>query len=177
MTEQNKEDIIDYKKFFKNINTGCPVHKVQFDTNNINSVLGMYLLSIPDIDSVFEKRVYKSDLNNDTLLIFEARHLTECCSIIYGAVKLLYLDKNYDIVKSVIDLLIDNLSKPLFYDKFKSCIDIVLGKFGWKFEKDTPVYNLKAIIENIWFISYSDIDELVNVALKELADNSSGDKK
>lgn len=169
--------VVDYEKFFKEMNTGCPVHKVQFNFVNTNAVLGMYLVTNPDVDSILEKRVNKSDINDDTLLVFESRHLTECCSIIYGAVKLIYqTDHNRDLTRSVIEELFDALHKPIFYNRFKMCIDDVIKKVGWKFEKGYPAYNLKIIIENIWFISYSDIDELTNDAIKEIKENSGGEE-
>lgn len=170
------EGVVDYEKFFKEMNTGCPVHKVQFDLVNANAVLGMYLVSNPNIDSILEKRIDKSDINDNTLLVFESRHLTECCTIIYGAVKLIYpTDHNRDITRSVIEELFDTLHRPIFYNRFKICMGNVVKKVGWTFEKGTPAYNLKMIIENVWFISYSDIDELTKDAVEEIRKNSIGE--
>ena len=172
----------NYDKFLKMIKAGSPVHKINFDVETPNAVVGMYLIAQKDVKPCIDKVVDKTDLKGDTLLVFESRHVVECCQIIFGclhvldSVKVTTHSPNF-IINRIIGTL---LTRPLFHrDMLKQinviAVDTIINSNN---EEIKQVFqNFKYILENIWFVPYGEIDELVKTAINEYKDELTGDDK
>ena len=49
----------------------------------------MYLATAPNIQSYLKNLLDLADVEDNTLLVFESRHVIECCQIIYGMLNIL----------------------------------------------------------------------------------------
>lgn len=163
----------EYNKFLKQIKAGSPVHKINFTLENPNAIVGMYLLTMEDVEPYLDKVIDKTDLNDNTLLVFESRHVVECCQIIYGALNILnnvgILKCNYEhFINEIIEAL---LSSPLFYsDAIEALLDIAMYNVSISAtnENGSIIYKKFAyIMRNIWFVPYGQIDEIANEAIEE----------
>ena len=168
-------DMNKFNDFTKMIKAGSPVHKINFTLECPNAVVGMYLITMGDNTELYlDKMADYTDLNDDTLLVFESRHVVECCQIIYGCLNILKNVNMYRMdYKVFIDQIIDTLlSRPIFYKKMikeleyitHSCIDINTDRV----ENPTLVHRkFLHIMKNIWFVPYGKIDEMAKSAIEE----------
>lgn len=169
----------DYNKFLKQIKAGSPVHKINFTLESPNAVVGMYLITMENLEEYLDKVVDKADLNDNTLLVFESRHVVECCQIIYGCLNILksinminerYYRNGYIyevIIESVIDKL---LSRPIFYYDLVYKMNTVVNSYiksDHSKESEKIYKKLLYIMRNIWFVPYGQIDEMANEAIEE----------
>jgi len=184
--ENNKQEFSmdEYNDFLKKIKSGSPVHKINFNIENPNAIVGMYLMTLPNVKSYIDKVKDTEDLTNDTLLSFENRHVIECCQIIYGSLYALEGINAIQVSKLwVINRILSSLLlRPMFYKD----VVVELGnisrdtvKSGNSEEIKIVYNNLKYVIENIWFIPYGTIDEIAKEAIQEFekryGDNSSNE--
>lgn len=165
-------DMEEYNKFLRSIKAGSPVHKINFTIETPNAAAGMYLLTKDDFKSYINEATDLTDVSDNTLLVFESRHVIECCQIIYGCLTVLnnmgLLRKDCeDIIGDIIDAL---LTKPIYYTTFTITIDhIVIAAIHVPNSKETnEVFErIRYIFKNIWFIPYGKIDEIASEAIKE----------
>ena len=143
----------------------------------------MYLISQKESNPYIDKVIDLSDLKDDTLLVFESRHVIECCQILFGC---LYVLESVGVVKTSTNFIINRLtdsilSKPLFYKDFISQLSIIADQTikidSNNKDLDQIFKNFKYILDNIWFIPYSGIDELAEDAIKEFKKQYAGDDK
>ena len=162
----------EYANFLKQIKAGSPVHKINFSIENPNAIAGMYLMTIPNVKEYIDNIMDKSDVTNDTLLVFEARHVIECCQIMYGclyaleSIRAVQVNKRWVINRLLSTLLI----RPMFYNDVLTEFSIIASD-AIKNDGSKPMQvafsNFKYVLENIWFIPYSDIDKVAEEAIKE----------
>lgn len=169
-TNQQGFSMDEYNKFLKQIKAGSPVHKINFNLENPNAVVGMYLITKTNMQSYLSNFVDKTDVDYNTLLVFESRHVTECCQIIYG---ILYILNNFELIKFSSEFIINKiieitLSRPLFHSKFTTDMNhFALSCFYNKQNIEKFIGNFVYIMENIWFVPYGQIDEMAKEAIKE----------
>lgn len=161
-----------YNDFLKTIKSGSPVHKINFTLESSNAVVGMYLITMEDAESYINKRADYKDLNDNTLLVFESRHVVECCQIIYGCLNILKSINMYRMeYKVFIDQIIDTLlSKPLFYDNaIKELANLTYNCIVTDdSNKALEIYKrFLYIMKSVWFIPYGRIDQMAEEAIKE----------
>ena len=98
--DPGKDFAEQYNEILSKINVGSPVHKVNFDDLSENNILGMFLLSEDGAMELLSEAVDKSNVNKNTYLFFESRHVVECCQILIGAFIALNdnpsIDKEFD---------------------------------------------------------------------------------
>lgn len=166
-------DINKYNDFIKSIKAGSPVHKINFTLESPNAVVGMYLITMDDAEAYLDKAADKTDLNDDTLLVFESRHVIECCQIIYGCLNILSGIGMYKIsyntfIEQVVDTL---LSKPQFYTQaIKELVNIAHNLIHIEASDDNmkKIYvRFLYIMRNIWFVPYGQIDEMAKEGIAE----------
>lgn len=168
----NEEKDIDNIEFLKDmqrkIKCGSPVHKINFKIDD-RAIIGMYLLTIKDVCNKIHEYTDMGDINDDTLLVFEYKHVVECCQIIYGVLQSVKI-KN---CKKVIDRILEEfLTRPFFYSELEEKLDDIFSDYTMFFTADLhAVFN--SIINNIWFIPYGILDNLSNEALEEFKKMSS----
>lgn len=174
----NQEFNMDkYNDFLKAIKAGSPVHKINFTLASPNAIAGMYLITMRgDMKSYLDEAADYSDLNDNTLLVFESRHVIECCQIIYGCLNIL---KGIGMFKAsvdyeyIINMIMEKLlTKPSFYSKVnKEMGDIAYGCITLNNnnqEESKAMYQkFVYIIKNIWFVPYGKIDEIATEAIEE----------
>ena len=180
--ENNNSEEFNFEKFndmMSKIKSGSPVHKINFTLESANAISGTYLATVPDIKSYLGKMLDLDGINSDTLLVFESRHVIECCQIIYGylyVVDVLKLSKYSSTF--IIDKIINTLLKtPLFYSKMiiemselaTSCI-ISSSDNGKKI-----LETFKYIMENIWFLPYGEIDKIAKECIEEFKTQKGGE--
>ena len=164
--------IEDYAQFANKIMANAPVNKINFNLENPNAVAGMYLLLIEDTKKYLDGLVDKKDLNDNTLLVFQSRHVVECCQIIYGCMKALEGIKMTKVSPEyIIDKIISALlTKPIFYNKFSSEMDFIITSCLLTPVPDDKIIiskKFKYIMENIWFVPYGSIDNIAKEAIEE----------
>lgn len=171
-----------YNDLITKIKCGSPVHKINLSIENNNAVAGMYLITMPDVKTYLTEKNDLENLNNDTLLVFESRHVVECSLIIYGC---LYLLHNANAIQFSIKYIIDRyikilLSRPKFYDEIIREIGMLarssIRRDGSKNSKKIHD-DLEYIMKNIIFVPYAKIDEIGEEAIKEFKEKYDGDDK
>lgn len=175
--ENNKEqgfNMEDYNKFLKSIKCGSPVHKINFSLESPNAIVGMYLVTMVDMENYLNKIIDDSEINKDTLLVFESRHVIECCQIIYGCLNMLKsLDMYRTEYKVFINEVIDTLlSRPSFYkniiNELTNITHNLININTDKTKEASLIYKkFLYIMQNIWFIPYGEIDEMAKEAIEE----------
>ena len=178
---QQTPTIENYDNFLKMIKSGSPVHKINFSIESGNAIAGMYLISQKDIKPCMDEIVDKTDLKGDTLLVFESRHVVECCQILFGCLHVLNSVKiikhsSVFIINRIISTL---LTKPLLYKDMLLELNVIATQsiINSDNEDVKQVFkNFKYILDNIWFIPYGEIDELIKKAIKEFEDKYNGGK-
>lgn len=162
----------EYKNIFNAFKMTSPVYKLNIEPTNPRFVLGVYLMSHTqeDIRTLLKNKAIMDDLCDDTILFFEMRHLMELVSILYGmltpAVTAKTITKNTIKIKT--DIILDELSKPIYYSSFKAfikkfCIRLtVLNSFTQEYAD-----RIAAVMEYIWFIPYVSLDEIVSNIIEE----------
>ena len=159
-----------YNDFLSKIKAGSPVHKINFTLESPNAVVGMYLISMKDVETYLDKAADYADLNNDTLLVFESRHVIECCQIIFGCLKMFeplgVLRIN---IRTIINKIIETLlTKPSFNDTISDELhNIVIDSLNNEKITDTVMNSLDYIVKTIWFVPYGKIDEMAKEAIEE----------
>lgn len=163
----------EYNNFLKSIKCGSPVHKINFTLESPNAVAGMYLITKGDNTVEYLNKIAdKTDLNGNTLLVFESRHVIECCQIIYGMLNVLSGIAMYNLsyetfINEVIDTL---LAKPSFYktviNEITNIVDNLIRIDNTK-ESSLIFSNFLYIMRNIWFVPYGQIDEMAKEAIAE----------
>lgn len=174
MDNKQEFSIQDYNEYVKKLKVGCPVHKINFTTEHPNALAGMYLLTLKDPISYINEIVDLEDVNDDTLLFFEPRHVVECCQLIYGCLSVLndmHLLK-YGINFCIYHIIENLLTRPIFYKDLLNAVSV-----KWLFEYDSENAKIvdkifSHIMKNIWFISYNDIDNIAYQAIEDFKKNS-----
>lgn len=155
------------------IKAGSPVHKINFNLENPNAIAGFYLISMDDIKSYIDKIIDRNNVDDNTLLVFESRHVIECCQIIYGVLSM--IDNINNSVKFsyrfIIERIInDLLTKPLYYDDAIKKMDAIAYESININNNDNSAElagRFMYILRNVWFIPYGKIDEMAAEAIKE----------
>lgn len=168
----------EYNKFLKQIKVGSPVHKINFNLESPNAIVGMYLITKEDNTKEYlDKYTDKEDINNDTLLVFESRHVIECCQIIYGILNVLKNIGMYRLdYKTFINEILDTtLTKPSYYttvmNELANITNNCIHTDGSK--KAAVIYdNFEYILKNIWFVPYGQIDAMGEEAMEEFKKRS-----
>jgi predicted nucleic-acid-binding protein len=183
MMENNQQgfNMESYNELIKKINSGSPVHKINFSIESPNAIIGMYLMAMPSTEEYLKNKADFKDLTEDTLLSFEHRHVVECCQILYGSMNIL---ENINLLKHsskfIINRIISSLlTRPLFYKDALQELDIIANQaFNLNQDSEKIYKNFKYIIDNIWFVPYGLIDEMINEAIEEFnkthGDNNEG---
>lgn len=160
-----------YNDFLKKIKAGSPVHKINFTLENPNAVVGMYLITMENVEDYLNKAADYAELKKNTLLVFESRHVVECCQIIYGCLNILKGINMYRLeYETFINQIIDTLlTKPLFYNTaIKELENIAYHCIHLPNDDVSIIYDkFLYIVKNIWFVPYGKIDEIANEAIEE----------
>lgn len=154
------------------IKAGSPVHKINFSIENMNAVAGMYLISEKNMIDRIDNIADYADLNDTTLLVFESRHVIECCQIIYGCLTVL---DGLDVFKFTYNYIIDKiiealLTRPITRYKLNEYMgEIATSSFKSFDNKNASELfeNFKYLMRNIWFVPYSEIDNIANEAIEK----------
>lgn len=168
----NEEKDIDNTEFLKEmqrkIKCGSPVHKVNFKIDD-RAIIGMYLLTMENVSEKIHEYTDKDDIDDNTLLVFEYKHVVECCQIIFGVLQSVRI-KNY---KSIVDRILEEfLTRPFFYSELEEKLDGIFSDYTMFLSPELHVA-FNAIINNIWFIPYGILDNLSNEAVEEFKKMSS----
>jgi hypothetical protein len=169
---ENTEEKFDYNDIISKIKTGSPVHSINFGVNSPNTIVGFYLTAKPDLKNYMDSITDKKDISNDTLLVFESRHVVECCQIIHGSL-LLAIEHNIQVrggVYNFIDRIIETLlSYPKRYCKVIESLRYIITKDMYFTNNNSiDIFDqCTTIIYNIWFVPYATIDNIANEAIEE----------
>lgn len=180
---ENNDTKFDYSKVFNTIKTGSPVHVINLDINNPNAVVGMYLITLNNTRDFMKSYIKKPNANDNSILVFESRHVSECIQILYGVFCPLISMQIYE-EPFIRELLVNTmqylLKYPHTYAEFKNKLKEITEKIH-KETSDNEDYervinNLYYIINNIWYISYYDIDQILEKATEEYKKSSEENK-
>lgn len=157
---------------FNTIKMGNPVKLFNFDAKNnpVETIIGLYLNicllndNADKIKNALEPKIVIDDMTDDSLLIFDKRHIYEVC-LILNAVLDGFKKNKYIINKDLIKKIFNITSECITYAEFKSIILKLISEY-----KDTlpePIYNnFKIMMGYIWFIPYNGFIEIYTDAEK-----------
>jgi hypothetical protein len=171
-TDLDKDIPEYYKNLFNSFKSTSPVAKLNIETTDPKFVLGLYLMTktSDEIREILKPKAVMDDLNEDTLLFFEARHVMELITVINGmltpAVTAGVIP--FDTVKIKTNKLIEVLNVPTYYDTFKAFLHKFCHRLNLlnSFPQDY-VDRISAVFDYIWFVPYVSMDEIVNSAVKQ----------
>ena len=162
----NEEKNIDSVEFLKDmqrkIKCGSPVHKINFKIDD-KAIIGMYLLTMKDICNKIHEYTDMDDINDNTLLVFEYKHVVECCQIIYGVLQSVKIKNCKDVIDRILE---EFLTRPFFYSELEEKLNDIFSDYTMFFAEDLHVA-FNSIVNNIWFIPYGILDNLSNEAVEE----------
>lgn len=179
---KNDDTNFDYNKVFNTIKTGSPIHAINLDINNPNAIVGMYLIASKNPKEIIGEYIKKPTGDDYTILVFESRHIAECIQILYGVFSLLISMDIYEeiIIKmKLIEVMKYLLQYPHTYKEFKKYIESFSKEMDKSISDGDSNYNevmnnLIYIINNIWYLTYYDIDQILEKATKEFKDSNEG---
>lgn len=183
--ENNNFDIEKYREMMNKIKTGSAVHIINFDNHNLNAIVGFYLLSLHNTEAFLKDKIDKENIKDNSLLVFESRHIIECCQIIYGSINLMneYTSIHFD-ANEIIDKIINALlTHPKRYNMVEKELKEIFNYYFKNFDSASDnkalnniLSNFSYIMLNIWFITYAKIDEIGNIAVEEFKSNMDKEK-
>ena len=158
---------MDLNELFKTagVKLANPVKKLNLD-NNPKALIGMYLVSSDKYEDIIKNNIDKNDVNSNTILFFEDRHLFDIGSILLGTYYYLIESgdlRKHDVTDFVSDLL-SAASKKCRYDMLMAIIDDTM--YDYNLTNNHLYKRLLYITKNVWFLGYNNIDDLLQEALK-----------
>lgn len=163
-----EEEEQSFKTIINSIQARCPVYKLNFTNNDPKIILGMYLMCFTPnkiVEKLKEKGI-TDELHENTLLFFDKHHITELCIILHGVFSIIVskniVSKIYE--EKYIKDIACVINQPLYYSDIKEMADNIYDSLIQHNVQKEIVYRIKAILENIWFVSYGNMDELINEA-------------
>jgi hypothetical protein len=178
---ENDEKEFDYAEFANKIKAEVPVHIINLDGNSVNAVTGMYLMTKENVLEYMENLIGDVNLKDDSILVFEPRHVMECCQILYACLVLLKARKCNIDIDNIIDRVIKlTLSHPIRYKYFmqelyKIYDDIKPSDSNDHTALECSVFSI--ILIKVWFLSYANIDAIGKEGLDEFTNNEKGNTK
>lgn len=153
-----------------------PTNKVNLDKDDDLHLVGAALITSGDIEN--DMKCDLEDLDNMTLLFINSRTILECTKIIDGALKVMVNNKiiSPSIRNRVIDGLCSGIGNGIIrYHALKSLTNNAIGDIAHSMEnlevseKVIDIINnkFKYIIDNVWFLPYNEIDNILKSVKEE----------
>lgn len=148
------------EEFINQFKMISPTTKINFDKNDAFHVVGGYLIASSNIKE--DLKCDLSDLSDSTFLLIDKRNLVEKIQIIDGALDLLLkndiIKESYDNV--ILTLMSDFINGNTFIN-VKSMINNIIDNINIdKNRYGGIINNLRYILCYIWFMPYSEYEEL-----------------
>ena len=142
-----------------------PVKKLNYK-DNAKALIGFYLLCID-----------KSNIDENTILFFEQRHIFDIGSILLGLFECVHnIFPKFDVYSTTREIL-SHISSPVVYKKLMFNTNLTIITIG--IPNDELRARVLYIVSNIFFIGYAEIDNLIQKAVdvfkKEGEDGSNTD--
>ena len=145
-----------------------PAQKINIEMDNKLFVVGFNLMCEDDI------KYDLSDLNNDTIVVINQRSMLECLIMIAGAINFTYAYNKSIIMPNKLIRYIHRIKDRMGSIIFFSEIHYIADSVGCDIQSsikncnENVINKLKELIQNIWFLPYSEIDKLKEKIRKEL---------
>lgn len=157
------KNIFNFNNEFNNtIMENRPVFVFDYNTDNKQGILISYLLYL-DIDTLQEKiskYVSLEDISNDSIILFDKRHIIELAQMYYGYFRIITFNNNDELCKSCTEKIIKKLYLPIKFKDLYSYMDAICLDYT-KYDTNVIKDKIQLINKTIWFIPYSKIDELI----------------
>lgn len=145
-----------------------PTIKINIEEDNAFYITGFNMMCMQD-----KLKYDLSDLNDNTMLIINQHHISECILLIAGALCWLSIKtKNNINISNSLHLITRHLSQQIiFYDDLKSMTKRVLENISimHNINKNTDeMKNIADFMNKIWFLPYGEIDKIKEITAKEL---------
>lgn len=170
MNDNNVSSVIQPTEF----SISTPVHKLNFDDENVDIIAGMYLITNDKYKEILDEFIDKSKTTDDTILVFETRHLYELGGLIYGLlIPISTKDNSLEDIIECVSYFLGCARSFLCYRTLKRSISYHINN---RLKVDDGEYKnrLLYIMENIWFLPYDKIDQLVRMGIDEFKKKSEG---
>lgn len=172
MSKEDQQMNEQIMKALDQISVQCPVHKLNLNDDNKNSIAGSYLMTFGNVEEILKPVAQMDDLTNDTVLFFDNRHIMEMLQLFYGMARVLVdarfisADTRRDFLVDILDTI--NSNRAVTYYRFKSLMDQVYSDyFAAKGIKEVSMRNIRNILQMIWFVPYSKIDAIADQIIEE----------
>ena len=181
----------NYDEVTESFNLKCPVKKINFKNESPSFIAGMWLISSPNgLDKAKEKADI-SDLDDNTLLFFENRHVVEIGQVMYGMLSMAKGSKvvfkegiELEDVFNIVIKLMNGWRQICTYEEYKELYHSIVIK---NIHKSYPTVckeselatRIRVKIQKIYdilpFISYNELDNIAKTAIEDY-EKSLGDK-
>ena len=152
---QNVEEKLPFR-------VGAPVYKLNFDDENPDIIAGMFLMTDEKLDDHLKEFTDKSNLNDDTILFFQPRHLIEMYGVIHGMLTVLGV-KTENIFKFIKEINAD-ISNGCRYKEYKESVRYNLLPLSIG---PGVIDKVCFIMNEMIFIPYDKIDQLARMGVDE----------
>ena len=158
---------------FNTIKMGNPVKVFNFNNSStdhpVESITGMYLAvriggGKTELMNMLVPKAVMNDLTDNSLLLFDRRHVYEVCLILDPILEWFQKAK-YISNKDIIQEIFNTTIKCMTYAEFKSSINMLISKY----KSVLPDYlydSFQIVMEYIWFIPYNGINEIYTDAIE-----------
>ena len=177
MTDEEKQKIIDdsekINEMMKDIKVYCPVYKLNLSLETKQAFASIYIMIIEDrneADKVLSEVADKNDVNNDTILIFNQRHIIELSNMLYGILSLYKEQKKItdtgilSFIREYIDFVDDMHTYEEYMVKIREMMDRYFPN-GSNISIDL-LERTYIVLRDMIFIPYAKIDDLAETFVK-----------
>lgn len=152
------------ENLINNIKSQPPVHIFNFDIENKQSIIGMYLMchDANKLEEMLKKHAIMDNIKDDTILFFDRRHAVEIASILYGAFS---VTKKYIPNIKLDTFIMENFINILMnYTNYKQLITKYINGLPNNLPAE-PYKRLFIILKYICFIPYGVLDDMLKEAI------------
>lgn len=145
----------------------CPVFKLNFNTADMSILAGMYLISHENYKELVDEYADMKDVNPNTILFFNQRHLIEVFRIVVGMLASVN-GYTFDIYKFIKMFYVEASGNCIMINNLYGFID-TWAKSDMEQQKvqSNIIEAAKYLLKRIWFIPYDKIDHLGRLAVDE----------
>ena len=166
----------NYDEIMNSFRVSCPVKKINIDVQSPGGIIGMALITNPNIIEILKDKADLDDLQDNTILFFTNQHIVELTNIINGILELLKLNNKItndesDIHNTILKF-IALLHNPIDYKTYKNRLhDFITSVYFKNYNTFLEISEfIIKILELLPFLSYHELDLIAEESISEFKD-------
>ena len=172
VNEMIKDDKI--KESLNNFKISCPVKKINLNYKMQNYMAGMWALTyINESKEYIKENADLENVNDDTILFFTNQHILELAGFIYGihylfiSTNLLKAEDSLQCIRKIMNMCNSCPTYKMLKDLIKECTTLYFNKAAMNASDPRIIDHYYFIMDNVWFLSYSNLDDMTKTVIKE----------